>query len=166
MRLAGLLIACTKKHSKQGRPFALFTLEDYEGTLDLALFGEDFMKNQHMLQPGTFVYLVGTVQERYRQKDVWELRPQKISLLSEVREKMSRKLLLSLPIDKIDAALADKVEKVIHNYPGQCSLNITITDHQEPIGIELYARNHRINPTNELLDSLSELAGATYRLCS
>lgn len=166
VRLAGLLIACTKKHSKQGRPFALFTLEDYEGTLDLALFGEDFMKNQHMLQPGTFVYLVGTVQERYRQKDVWELRPQKISLLSEVREKMSRKLLLSLPIDKIDAALADKVEKVIHNYPGQCSLNITITDHQEPIGIELYARNHRINPTNELLDSLSELAGATYRLCS
>ena len=166
VRLAGLLIACTKKHTKQGRPFALFTLEDYEGTLDLALFGEDFMKNQHMLQPGTFVYLVGTVQERYRQQDVWELRPQKISLLSEVREKMSQKLLLHLPIDKISPDLAEKIAQTISHHPGQCSLSIAITDPQESINIELHARNHRINPTNTLLSSLNQLTGTTYQLCS
>ena len=35
--LAGILTACTIKQRKNGRPFALFTLEDYEGTLNLAL---------------------------------------------------------------------------------------------------------------------------------
>ena len=90
------------------------------------------MKNQHMLQPGTFVYLVGTVQERYRQQDVWELRPQKISLLSEVREKMSQKLLLHLPIDKISPDLAEKIAQTISHHPGQCSLSIAITDPRSP----------------------------------
>lgn len=166
VRLAGLLTTCTLRHSKQGKPFALFTLEDYEGTLDLALFGEDFLRNQHILQKGTFVYIVGNVSERYNQKDVWELRPQKMSLLSEVREKMSKRLLLNLPIEKIDAESAEKVEKAIASYPGQCSLSVTIADQEEPVGVELLSRSYRINPTNELLNSLSQIEGLAYRLCS
>lgn len=166
VQLAGILTACTVRHSKQGKPFALFTLEDYKGTLDLAMFGENFLRNQHILQKGTFIYVVGTVSERYNQKDVWELRPQKISLLNEVREKMSKRLLLKLSIEQIDANLAEKVEKAITSYPGQCSLSITIVDQEEAIVVELLARSYRVNPADELLNTLSQITGLTYRLYS
>ena len=81
-QLAGVITMSKAKQSKHGKPFGVFTVEDYEGTLTLSLFGEDFLKNQHMLQVGTFVYITGSVVERYKQAGTWELRPRKLSLLS------------------------------------------------------------------------------------
>ncbi|MEO1218898.1 MAG: DNA polymerase III subunit alpha [Bacteroidota bacterium] len=166
VRLAGLLVACHVRYSKQGRPFGSCTLEDYEGTLDLTIFGEDFMRHQHLLSVGTFVYIIGTVAERYNQKDVWELRPQKMYLLSEIRNKMTRKLWLNLSVDDIDSVMTEKMTQIISECPGECDLHIAITAPDGQLAIELEAPHHRISPTTQLLDSLDNLAGVSYRLVS
>ncbi len=164
VRLAGMITDCTIKYNKQGRPFALFTLEDYLGALELALFGEDFLKNKHMLQKGLFVYLVGVIAARYNQPDVWELRVQKVSLLSEIREQLSKKLLITLPINSITEELAEQMHQAIASFPGRCSLHMNIQDTDEAVGVELYTSQYRVNPTNELFNQLSQIKGIAYEL--
>mgnify|MGYP005841823499 CR=1 FL=1 len=166
VRLAGIITDYTMKYTKQGRPFALFSLEDYEGTLDLALFGEEFLKNKHMLEKGMFVYLIGMVSARYKQQDVWEVRPQKISLLSEVREKLSKKLSITLALENIHADLITQIEQTLVSYPGPCSFYVTIEDPAEKLAVELCASSYRINPTNACLDALGKIPGLAYQLCS
>jgi DNA polymerase-3 subunit alpha len=166
VRLAGMITDYSIKHNKQGRPFAIFSLEDYAGTLEIALFGEEFLKNKHMLQKGMFVYLVGVVAARYKQSDTWELRPQKISLLSEVRERLSKKLLIKLPLVAINQELTEQVQKMVTSFPGSCSFHIAIEDVQESVAVELVTGSHRISPTNEFLDRLSQIQGLSYQLIS
>lgn len=162
--LAGIVVECTFRQSKNGKPFVLFTLEDYKGTLDLALFGECFRKNQHMLHIGEFLYITGRVVERYNQKDVWELRIQKIQLLSEVREKMGKALKIMVPVEKIDNDFINKLEEVVTHYPGKCSLKIAVMANKEGMHIEVTSRDYQVNPVNEFFQRLDQLEKIKYTL--
>lgn len=164
VQLGGIIVAVKVRQSKHGKPFGLFTLEDYEGTLDLALFGEDFLKNQHMLQEGIFIYLTGHVVERYNQADVWELKPRKLSLLSEVRERMSKSIDIQVPISMINQALATQLAQVVTQSPGSCSLTITVTAPEEAMQVALYSQRYRVQPSNALFAALKPIMGITYRL--
>jgi DNA polymerase-3 subunit alpha len=166
VRLAGMITECTVKYSKQGRPFALFSLEDYAGSIALALFGEEYLKNKHLLQKGMFVYMVGLVVPKYHQPDVWEIRCQKLTLLSEIREQLSKKLLVKLPLGSITEQLAEQVQNTIVNFPGTCSLHIAVEDLEEGITVELFTTKHRVNPSNELLEKLRAIQPISYQLIS
>lgn len=164
VRLAGIITECSIKYNKQGRPFGLFILEDYHGTLDLALFGEDFLKNQHMLQKGMFVHITGVVTERYNQQDTWEYKPQKISLLGEMRDKLGKNLSISVAIEKITPQFITELGSLITKNTGNCCLQLHITDASEAIQVSLQALKYRIYPSDELLHTLNQLTEKPYQL--
>lgn len=166
VKLGGLLSECSIKTNKQGKPFGLFTLEDYVGTLSLLLFGEDFLRNQHMLQKGMFVHITGVVVERYNQKDTWELKVNKISLLSEIRDKLARNLSISIPIEKVTPAFITELQHIAKKHTGNCRLQLHITDPNENIDVSLQGLKQGIHPCDEALNSLKELAGSIYQLSS
>ena len=52
IHLAGIVVKTIERLTKKGQPFGLFTIEDFNGTIDMALFGEDYLKNKHFLAMG------------------------------------------------------------------------------------------------------------------
>ncbi len=163
VQLAGVITEYKARQSKHGKPFGLFTVEDYEGTLSLALFGEDFLKNQHMLREGTFVYITGHVVERYQGGGL-ELRPRKLSLLSEIRSKMSKSLQLHLPVQQVNPALTTQLEQVLNQYPGSCALTLILTVPEETWHVACLSRSYSICPSNEFFEAIRSIEGVTYRL--
>lgn len=164
VQLAGLITESKARQSKHGKPFGLFTVEDYEGTLALALFGEDFLKNQHLLQEGTFVYITGNVVARYSQEGAWELRPRKLSLLSEIRDKLSKFLQLHLSITQVNATMTTQLEQVFNQHPGACALTLTVAAPEEAMSVSFLSRSYFIHPSNAFFDALRPIEGITYRL--
>lgn len=162
--LAGIITDAQVRQSKQGKTFGRFTIEDYEGTLDLALFGEDFLKNQHMLQTGTFAYITGNVVERYNQKGVWEFRPRKLSLLDEILDKMSKVLQLHVSVAAINDTLIEQLTQLVTQYPGTCPVIVTISAPEDRMSVALRSRSHRVAPSNALFDALRSLEGVTCKL--
>ncbi len=164
VRLAGVITESQARQSKHGKPFGLFTVEDHEGTLALALFGEDFLKNQHMLQVGTFVYITGHVVERYKKADTWELRPRKLSLLSEIRERMSKSLQLHLSVQQVNGDLANRLEKILAQHPGKCPLMLHLTDPEEVVQVVGLSRGYKVKPSNAFFEAIQAVQGVTCRL--
>ncbi|MHA7877379.1 MAG: DNA polymerase III subunit alpha [Bacteroidota bacterium] len=163
-QLAGVVTEYKTRQSKHGKPFGVFTIEDYEGTLSLSLFGEDFLKNQHMLQKGMFIYITGPVTERYKQAGIWELRPRKLSLLSEVREKMSKSLQLHLSVQQVNEDLAHRLEQTLSQYPGDCPLILHLTDLKEAIRVAGLSRSYKIKPSNAFFEAVQAIPEITCRL--
>lgn len=164
VRLAGVITEFQARQSKHGKPFGLFTIEDYEGTLTLSLFGEDYLKNQHMLQEGTFVYITGPVAERYKKAGIWELRPRKLSLLSEIRDKMSKSLRIHLPAQQVNADLATQLEQILAKYPGACPLMLQVTDSEEAMQVTSLSRGYKVKPSNAFFEAVQAIPGVTCRL--
>ena len=96
--VAGIVSKLDERISKKGNRFGLFSVEDFEDSLDMAMFGEEYLKFRHLLGVGSFIFIQGQVIERYKQPGVWELRPYNIQLLAEIRDKMSKGILLQVKL--------------------------------------------------------------------
>ena len=65
LRLAGLLATMEKRFSKKdGRPFAILTLEDDSGSLELMAWDESFSKHEELLKPGTVLSCTARITPR------------------------------------------------------------------------------------------------------
>ena len=162
--IAGIITKNVIRQGKRGNPFALFSIEDYEGSLDMALFGEDFRKNQHLLHPGEFIFIKGKVDERYNQPGLWEVKPLHIQLLSEIREKMSKGLLLRINAQDIDMPLVDKLEAITEKFPGNCPIRLQIYDGAENMQVELLSRNYKIGLANDFILEIDGLKKVQYKV--
>ncbi|MGI9542281.1 MAG: DNA polymerase III subunit alpha, partial [Cyclobacteriaceae bacterium] len=162
--VAGIITKFNERYSKNGRPFGLFTIEDFEASLDMAMFGEEYLKNKHLISIGSFVYIKGKVTERYNQPGIWELRPHTIQLLSEIREKLSKEILLEVKLEDVNDGLVDQLEELSNNHPGKCPLKVMISDLDENISVELLSRKYKVSPENDLIDELEKLNKVSYHI--
>ena len=164
--VAGVVTKAVERQSKNGRPFGLFSIEDYDGSIDMALFGEDYLKNRHLLIIGQFVYINGKVQQRYNQEGMWELRPSGIQLLSEVRDKIASGLELTIPLNSIDEQLVKNLNEMVVANPGDLPMKIHVNGsfEQDPLTIDFSCKQFKISATNTLFETLEKFDSISYKL--
>ncbi len=153
--IGGIITDFSIKQTKTGKSFIIFSIEDYYGSMQMALFGEDFRKNQHLIHKGEYVYISGRVQERYKNPGMWEFRPRIIEPLHDVRKKFIKKVSLDIDIDtftNLNPLLA-----VLEQHPGKCPLTLNIKSHKHNMKIDSAVKKYRVNPKNELFDALDKI---------
>ena len=162
--VAGIVTKFIERNSRNGRPFGLFTIEDFEDSLDLAMFGEEYLKYRHLISLGGFIYVEGQVIERYKQPGIWELRPFSIQLLSEIRDKMSKGIRIQVDLHNLTEDLVDKLETLSQDYPGPCQLKLNVADIQENMEVETLSRKFQVKPQDELIEELDNISNISYRI--
>ncbi len=155
IKIAGILSNVQIKQSKNGNQFASFNIEDFEATLNLALFGEDFLKFRHLLVPDQFLYIRGKMQERYNQPNQFEMRINNIELLNEVMERYGKEIEIRIKAEQLTSSLITDLQKILDKNKGNCRLRIPImVEGQE---IKTVARNFKIRPSKELMAAVRGL---------
>jgi DNA polymerase-3 subunit alpha len=132
--------------AKSGNPFALFNLEDYDSSLPMALFGEDYLKYASYLREGMYVFIRGKVTLRYKTEDQWELKPTSIQLLGDITEKMANGVRLDMDIRLVTSEAIDRLEMALQACPGQKKFELQLTSPEERLAVELFSRKYRIEP--------------------
>ncbi len=155
--VGGIVTKAMERYGKNGNPFGIFAIEDYIDSLEMIMFGEEYLKNRHLLAIGNFLYITGKVEERRGQPGVWQLMPKRIQLLQEIRDKMAKSLVLKLPVNYIDTDFMERIEQILQEHPGQCNLEFQLFDHEEKISVSLRSKKYRINPANTLIDKIESL---------
>lgn len=154
INVAGIVSKTTVRQTKTGKTFALFSIEDYSGSVDMALFGEDYLKLAHYIRPGEFLYIKGKVQQRYNSEDQWELKPVNIQLLSDIRSKLCKDLIINIDINNLKTNTVAKLEDLFGAYNGSCNVRFMFYDTMENISVEMFCRKYKIEPNNDLLNEL------------
>lgn len=155
--VGGIVTKAMERYGKNGNPFGIFAIEDYIDSLEMIMFGEEYLKNRHLLAIGNFLYITGKVEERRGQPGVWQLMPKRIQLLQEIRDKMAKSLVLKLPVNYIDTDFMERIEQILQEHPGQCNLEFQLFDQEEKISVSLRSKKYRINPANTLIDKIESL---------
>jgi DNA polymerase-3 subunit alpha len=162
IRIGGLVSNVQHKMTKTGKPFGTFVLEDYNESYEFAMFGEDYVKFRNLMMDGYFLHLKGNIEEKFRQKDNWDLRIQVMSLLSEMRDKLTKSLTVCIDVHMLNSKLLDDIQHVItennQKYPVQnCKLRFQIKDREEAMLVELASKNFRVNPSDDLMANIFNL---------
>jgi DNA polymerase III subunit alpha len=167
--VGGLLTDAQHKFTKMGKPFGTFVIEDYMESYEIALFGEDYIKFKQFLTTGYFLYIRGKISERYNQPGNWEFRISSIELLPELRDKMTKSITIKVALSEISNGFIDKITSIVEenarlDQPKNCRLKISVFDPEENISVDVWSKKVRLNPNNELLDSLSTIVGGNFKL--
>jgi len=142
---AGIITAASHKIAKNGKPFGSFVIEDYNDSIQLFLFAEDYLKMKHFLENQTFVQVKAKVQERYNNLQP-EIKIKSMNLLSELSEKGFQEFTLFLPLSEINDAMIVRILEIAKRHKGKTKFLVSIEDHVVPNALELVSRKLRIEP--------------------
>ncbi|WP_158824871.1 DNA polymerase III subunit alpha [Mucilaginibacter lacusdianchii] len=162
LSIGGLMANVQHKMTKTGKPFGTFILEDYNDSYEFALFGDDYIKFRNLLGDGYFVQLKGNVEEKYRQKDNWDLRLSAINLLSEMRDKFTKSLTVCLHLHNLNEQLLTSLEQAVNKnndkYQNRnCALRFMVKDSEDTLFIDLPSKTCKVNPSDDLLEEILNL---------
>jgi len=163
--VGGLVSTVQHKMTKTGKPFGTFVLEDYNDSYEFALFGEDYVKFRNLLVDGYFLHIKGNIEEKFRQKDNWDLRIASMSLLSEMRDRLMKSITVCLDLNALDDNLMTTLEQIVEvnnqKYPVKnCTLRFLVKDMEESILIELPSKTFKVNPSDDLMAEIQSVTNA------
>ncbi len=152
--VGGLVGNVQHRMTKTGKPFGTFVLEDYNESYEFAMFGEDYVKFRNLMVDGYFLHIKGNIEEKFRQKDNWDLRIVSMSLLSEMRDKLTKSLTVFIELNSLSDQLLNNIQDVIetNNQRYQmknCTLRFKIRD--EAMLIEMPSKSYKVNPSDDLM---------------
>ncbi|HEV7379737.1 MAG TPA: DNA polymerase III subunit alpha, partial [Dyadobacter sp.] len=164
MSIGGIVTSAIERMSRNGNTFMIFKIEDYKSSIELLLGGEDYIRFKNYLQVGHFLYIKGKIQNRWKQEDQFEFKIMNIQLLTEIREKMCKKIRINLPLDFIDEKSIMILNETFGANPGGCSVNMTVTDPETRLEVEMLSRAYRVAPSNEFFAALNRMDGVKFFL--
>lgn len=148
-----------KTSNKNGEKFCIFQIEDYAGTLECALFGQNYIKFKNFVdEPGQVLFIRGKVQKNYRDQEKYELRIQEVELLSEVRSRKKLKAVLSLNLHQINERFISDIDTLMKTNPGKDSLYLQIAE--DEMQISFHSKNgiiHLDKPVMNVLKNYGEV---------
>ena len=157
----GVVTDVQHRVSKQGKGWALFTIEDYTDSYEFRIFGEEYLKHRHFLMINNFVHVKVFVREGWVNRDTGKksdprLQFNSFQLLHDVMDKYVRKLSIQLNIRELESEKIHKLKGLIAMHPGSHLLDFVVYDNKEQIKLEMTSRRQKIKVSQELLDELEE----------
>ncbi|HXH17500.1 MAG TPA: DNA polymerase III subunit alpha [Chitinophagales bacterium] len=154
LTLAGIITKAAHRITKKGTGMGIFTLEDYTGSIELGLYREEeYLRYKHLLQEGVLVFVKGTYEYNDWLKKT-EVRLTSMLPLSEVRQRFSKDVTLTLPFKNVNDDLIRELERICHAYPGRFCVRVLLRHDSESYTVELSSSKYKIDLNNELLGLL------------
>lgn len=153
-RLAGLVSDAQHRISRNGKQFGIFAIEDYSGKMEIALFGEDYVKFKDHFQPGNVLFVTGSFKTRWNNDKDFEFKVASVCLLETIKRTMTKQVQLEIHPMMVTGEMINFMEKNIKRHPGKTGLKFNITDSKAKHKITLYSVEKGIEMNDELSDYL------------
>ncbi|TXK71642.1 DNA polymerase III subunit alpha [Mesonia sp. HuA40] len=145
--------------SKTGKGWGIFTIEDYEGSYEFKIFGEEYLKFRHFLLPNNFVFIRLFVKEGWTNRETGKKGDPRIQFnmfkqLQDVLPDLSKKISIQLDIDQLNKNTIDYLDQLTTTYVGDKHINFIVYELKEKIKLQMPSRSRKLSINRELLDSL------------
>jgi DNA polymerase-3 subunit alpha len=140
--------------SKNGKGWASFTLEDYSGSYEFRLFGEEYLKFRHFLMPNAFLYLKIFCRKHWNNEI--RLTFGNVQLLQDVLEEYAKKITLNLQLSDINENYIQKLNILLQPFKGVKTLNFLVHDFDENLTLNLPSRTYKVHISNKLIEVLNK----------
>jgi DNA polymerase-3 subunit alpha len=156
-RIGGMVGAVQQGMSKKsGKPYAMVTLEDLEGTFSMLLMNENYDKYREHLVSGKALLVVGEVNN---DEDKPKLFPSEIMPLEDAPRKFTKQVHLRLYPAHVDGAKLEATRALVEAHRGKCPLFLCFRyPDAPPLFIETHER-YAVAPTLAFQRAVDELLG-------
>ena len=159
LTVAGVITDVQHRVSKNGKGWGLFTLEDYNESYELRIFGEEHLKFRHFLMINSFVHVRAFVREGWVNRDTGKKGDPRLQFndfkqLQDVMDAFAKKLTIKLNIDRLQEQRIQTLKDTLRLHKGEHPISFVIYEMQEEIKLKLSSRKQKVKINSELLSEL------------
>lgn len=154
-RLAGLVVDAQHKFTKQGKNYAVLTIEDYSGKSEFMLWSEDYVKYNNYLEKGLIIMIEGGFQQRYKGQ-TYSFNIQKLHLLETIKSTLTKQVNIEIAPQFINKEMIEFIDANVKANPGNTTLKFNIIDNRHNYKIGLYSLDKSVTMNDELTFYLNE----------
>lgn len=164
LTLGGIVTNVTDKFTKTGKPCGFVTIEDFDGSGELALFGEDWAQWKGMLSMGCSVFIKASCTKRFRDSKFYEMKIASIKFLQTAKDEMLDRITITMDADTIDETTVTDLMTIVRANPGNTPLYLQLRNPEERRTVTLRSRNTKIDVKRGLLNFIKENPALEYHI--
>jgi DNA polymerase III subunit alpha len=161
---AGIVTKMNVRTSANGNQFMIFTLEDYAGNYEFALFSKDYIEFERYIAMDRLLFIQGSYQLKNRHMDQMVFKIQSISLLSEILKDRAKELKLRLDLKHLNPVLMDALQDTLEKYKGDKKLTIEVYDEAERLQMDFLSRKMQVRIGKPLVKELEDMENISFKL--
>ena len=160
----GIITAVNERFSqKTGKPFGFVTIEDFEGSGELALFGDDWARWNGLMKENYTIFVTAKCQPRYRNSNLYELKVQNVEQLYDVKARRLERFTISVDASSVNDQTVSDLVTLVEQNEGSTQLYIELHT-AEQSSVTLHCRNKGVNVDRALLDFIANEENMSYKI--
>ena len=163
-QLGGIVTAVQEKTTRRGEPCGFVTIEDFEGSGELKLFGEEWTKWRGLMVVGYTLYIQGKCAPRFQNSTFLSFQLSNVQFMSKAKDENIEKFTIMFDSSLVDEAMVTDLSTLIAEHPGTIQLYFAIKNPDSPAPLVLHSRNHTIDVNRELLSYIDNNPNLEYHI--
>ena len=165
VRLGGIVTAVRSGTTKNGKPFGVATIEDFSGTGEIALFGENWVQWGGYLSVDRSVLITGSVDEHRFRPGEYELRIGRIDWLADISDKVIERITITINTNTLNKDDVEMLTSYAEENPGNTALQLVFVDATNPHNqLHMTSSSRRINVKRHFLDDIEASDALSYSI--
>ncbi|MCQ2096121.1 MAG: DNA polymerase III subunit alpha [Bacteroidaceae bacterium] len=155
----GIVNAVFSGLTKKGTPYGKITIEDYNGSFQLALFGQNWADFRNSFFEGVSIFVrAQIVPDRWR-PDKKDLRINSVELLADVKKTIIKSITLTIDINQLTEEMVEDIREIAQENPGDTEMKFNVFL-DERTRASLTSKNVKISVTNAITDIVEKYSEA------
>ena len=152
------MITSMRPHTQHdGRTMAFLELEEFDGSIELLVFGDAYEKFKHHLAVDAMVLVHGIIGKRSNEEK-GKLKVDNCIALSDARGMLTRSVHLRLHTQGLEVDFLQDIRKIIREKPGECALVLHIVT-AERNEYRVKSRQCKLTPDHDIIRELRGRVG-------
>lgn len=163
--LGGIVTAVKSRFTKTGKPFGIVTLEDYNSSGEVALFGEEWGRWSGTFVIGATVFVTAKPKQRFRDADIYDLQIGNVQYLQTAKETLIEKFTISITSESLDKSIVTDLSELLEDNPGNTRLYFSLHDVTGKRNIFLKSNKKGVNVKRSIIDYIEQHEGVlSYKI--
>ncbi len=166
--IAGIVTNVKISYTKtQGRPFANFTIEDFNGSISFSVFGKDYENFMQYFQPNLPLLMKCTIspkfgygaakQEQPTKNVDYELKIKSIRHLANTKDDFIKQITINIPIKVLNGGFRKELIKSFNENKGNTAVIIKALDYEAQLGVEFFSTKYKVSLNKEFFNFLESI---------
>jgi len=152
--ISGLVTSVQRKVTKRGDTWAMVTLEDLDGAIDVLLFPSSYQLASTLLSEDAIITVRGRLS---RSKDQPEIHGQEVTV-PDLSDGPSGPVTVRLPQTRINPGTVEQLKDVLRTHPGVTEVHLQVLMRDKTLMMKI-GDHHRVTPSPALFADLKQLLG-------
>ena len=163
LTFGGIVTNVTERFSqKTGKPFGFITIEDFDGSGELLLFGNDWTRWNGLLKENYSVFITAKYTERYKNSKIFDLSIENVEQLYDVKRKKLERLTIVANENYLDDTLVTELLSVIDANPGYTQLYIKLNSADGQNSVLLHSSKKTLDVDRKLISFIENQEHLDY----